>query len=93
MREYAFDLRTDVPRPTLDILMWGRCGLPLANPHMPHTQPLAAEPRIGSGKARGSLFYSSSTPFMISLKSQLRILADFLAMVILERKISKYSIT
>jgi len=28
------------PLPALDIVMWGRCGLPLANPHMPHAQPL-----------------------------------------------------
>ncbi len=53
MREYAFDLVP--PRPALNIVMWGRCGLPLANPHMPHTQPLAAEPRTGFGQARGSL--------------------------------------
>jgi hypothetical protein len=71
MREYAFDLGADAPtpfeyggllaplsmppHPALNFHMWGRCGPPEADPHMPHTQPLSAEPRIGSAKPAARL--------------------------------------
>ncbi len=40
------------PHPALDFQMWGRCGLPTTNPHMPHTRRAQAEPEARTRRSQ-----------------------------------------
>ncbi len=66
---------SNTPTPRAQHPMWGRSGLPSANPHMPHARRAQAKPEARAGKARGSLENNRSIVLKLSCYSYSFLLA------------------